>query len=414
MKTILSTWLFFALSCLTLQAQKTIYIPQELQDNDFTNPASQWSYSRMAETPNVVCFWERGFGPDLSKAPQLDGHPMTVDLSNLLSRLEYFYQVYRDMMRFTLPGSKADRYKMMVMLRYSLEGTAYGGCYDDSIGALWIAPNRVQDKRLNCMAHELGHSFQIQSSCDGLGHGIGGGFFEMASQWMLWTVNPEWPTDENYHWRAFIQDANLPFLALQNIYRSPYMLEYWSMRRGMTVIARLFRECRADEDAAQAYMRLYHLSNEDFAREAVDCYSRLLTFDFPGKHEVNRRYAGEFVNNKPLGCFGANVIRVMEPQSVGKKKTVVRVKFEGASPADGYAYRLVAVNDQAEATYGDIVTARKGKATLTLPDDAKNVYLVVTGYPLGTYEPTVTFPREGEAPQSSAPHTYAYKYTLLP
>ena len=43
---------------------------------------------------------------------------------------------------------------MMVMLDYSLEGTAYGGDYDGQIGALWIAPNRVQDVPLNCIAHE--------------------------------------------------------------------------------------------------------------------------------------------------------------------------------------------------------------------------------------------------------------------
>ncbi len=45
---------------------------------------------------------------------------------------------------------------MMVMINYSLEGTAYGGDYDGQIGALWITPNRVQDEKLNCIAHELG------------------------------------------------------------------------------------------------------------------------------------------------------------------------------------------------------------------------------------------------------------------
>ena len=385
MKTRLLTLALLALIGTSVYAQKgkQIYIPEELRQNDFNSPESKWSYARMAETPNVVCFWEKGFGPDLSKAPDLDGHPMTVDLQNLLSRVEHFYQVYRDMMRFTLPGSKADRYKMMVMLNYSLEGTAYGGCYDDSIGALWIAPNRVQDNRLNCIAHELGHSFQIQISCDGQGHGPGGGFFEMTSQWMLWNVNPEWPTDENYHWRAFIQDANLPFLAMQNIYRSPYMLEYWSMKHGLTVIADLFRQCRRHEDAAQTYMRMFGLSNEQFALEALDCYSRLLSFDFPGKHEVNKRYAGEFLNSKPLGTFGANSIEIKnETIKNGKAK----VSFVGDKDK-GYAYRLVALNDKAEATYGEICTKQKGTATLLVPADTRKVYLVVTAYPLSQYKP---------------------------
>jgi len=48
------------------------------------------------------------------------------------------------------------------------------------------------------------HSFQAQISCDGEGEAWGGcGFFEMTSQWMLWQVNPEWNTDEKYHWDAF-------------------------------------------------------------------------------------------------------------------------------------------------------------------------------------------------------------------
>ena len=378
-------------------AQKSIYIPQELQENDFNNPESKWSYSRMAETPNVVCFWEKGFGTDLAKAPDLEGHKMTVDLPNLLSRLEYFYQVYRDMMRFTLPDSKAERYKMMVMLNYSLEGTAYGGCYDDSIGALWIACNRVQDRRLNCIAHELGHSFQIQISCDGHGHGIGGGFFEMTSQWMLWNVNPEWPTDENYHWKAFIDKANLQFLDIENIYHSPYVLEYWSMKRGIDFIGELFRQCQRKEDAAQAYMRLFNLSNSQMARELVDCYSRLITFDFPGKHEMNKRYAGEFLNDKALHTFGANVQEIKNEELRVKNGRLV-VNFSG-DKSEGYAYRLVAVNDKAEATYGDIVTGHQGKASLALPSDAQHLYLVVTGYPLGKYK-------------SNDKKTYPYQWTL--
>lgn len=88
----------------------------------------------------------------------------------------------------------------MVMVNYSLEGTAYGGTYDDFIGALWVTPNRIQDQKLNCLAHELGHSFQLQIMADKTGEAWGGsGFFEMTSQWMLWRVNPDWLTDEKFH-----------------------------------------------------------------------------------------------------------------------------------------------------------------------------------------------------------------------
>ena len=387
---------------------KEIYIPSDLKDNDFTKPNSKWSFARCAYTDDVIIFWEKPFGSDLSKAPDLEGQNMKVNLPNLLTRIQSFYDFYKNDLKFIKPGSNADRYRMMVMLNYSLEGTAYGGDYDGVIGALWIAPNRVQDEKLNCIAHELGHSFQSMIACDKQGKGgMAGGFFEMTSQWMLWNVNPEWPTDENYHWKDFIKHANLRFLDGENIYHSPYLLEYWSMKHGLTVIADVFREGMRGEDPASTYMRMFSLSNEDFAKEAVDCYSRLLTFDFPGKHEMNKKYAGEFVNDKPLQVFGANVIKL--DNTKGKK--TVKVKFAGSNKEDGYAYRLVAVKNNAEAAYGDIMTGQKNTLKLTLPADTKDAYLVVTGYPLGEYEP-LTFHRPNGNEKPEEPHTYTYTYII--
>ena len=109
---------------------KEIYIPKDLQGMDLQNPESKWSYHRMCCTDNVVVFWEKGFGNDLTNPPQLEGHDMHVDLNNLTDKLEYFYTFFRDSLQFTKPGSKSDRYRMMVMINYSLEGTAYGGDYD--------------------------------------------------------------------------------------------------------------------------------------------------------------------------------------------------------------------------------------------------------------------------------------------
>lgn len=71
---------------------------------------------------------------------------MKFDLGNLQTQVERFYRFFRDTLKFSLPGSICDKYKMMVMVNYSLEGTAYGGTYDDFIGALWVTPNRIQDQ----------------------------------------------------------------------------------------------------------------------------------------------------------------------------------------------------------------------------------------------------------------------------
>ena len=69
----------------------------------------------------------------------LEGKPMGFNLANLRDRVQSFYTFFRDTLQFSLPGSKCDQYKMMVMVMYSLDGTAYGGTYDNFIGALWVA-----------------------------------------------------------------------------------------------------------------------------------------------------------------------------------------------------------------------------------------------------------------------------------
>ena len=391
-------------------AGKSIYIPKELQDNDFSNPNSKWCYKRSACTDDIIIFWERAFGDDLSKAPALEGKNMTVDLPNLLERIQSFYDFYKNDLKFILPGSNADKYRMMVMLSYSLEGTAYGGDYDNTIGALWIAPNRVQDKKLNCIAHELGHSFQSQVSCDKAGHGMaGGGIYEMCSQWMLFQVNPEWPTDENYHWNDFCKQANLRFLAGENIYHSCYVLEYWSQKRGLTVMADLWRAATREEDPAMTYMRMFNLTNRDFAIECCDCYSQLLTFDFKGKHEQNKKYAGQFVNDKDLYMFGANSIKL---DVAGKKKITLSFNGQNNPLEDAYAYRLVAVNANADATYSEISTEYKGKIKFNIPEDTKDVYLVVTGYPMGKYKPETFGHRRNQEEKKEEPTIYKYTYNV--
>ena len=128
---------------ITLSAQKQVFIPDTLKTVNLNDTSSQWCWQRSAQTENLVFFWEKGFGDDLLNPPPLDGKPMKFDLANLEERVESFYHYFRDTLQFTLPGSKADRYKMMVMVMYSHAGTAYGGTYANFIGALWVSSNRI-------------------------------------------------------------------------------------------------------------------------------------------------------------------------------------------------------------------------------------------------------------------------------
>ena len=67
--------------------EKSIYIPKDLRDMDLNDPESKWSFKRMVSTPDVALFWAKGFGNDITQAPDLDGHNMKVDLANLMGKL---------------------------------------------------------------------------------------------------------------------------------------------------------------------------------------------------------------------------------------------------------------------------------------------------------------------------------------
>ena len=106
-------------------AQKLIFVPDSLKPYNFNDDNARWCWRHSAQTQNIVYFWEKPFGDNTQNPPSLEGHPMKFDLGNLQTQVERFYHFFRDSLKFSLPGSKCDRYKMMVMVNYSLDGTAY-------------------------------------------------------------------------------------------------------------------------------------------------------------------------------------------------------------------------------------------------------------------------------------------------
>ena len=408
-----------AASMLNAAAQKTIYVPNDLQKMNLLCDSSTWSYARMTCTDNFAIMWQKGFGYDLSCPPSLEGKPMKVDIDNLKEKLESYYAFFRDSLQFTRKGSKAEKYRMMVMLNYSLEGTAYGGDYDGEIGALWLAPNRVQDKRLNCIAHELGHSFQSQIMCDGEGEAWGGcGFFEMTSQWMLWQVNPEWITDEKYHFDAFTKTSHKAYLHLENIYHSPYIIECWGEKHGKPFIAELYRQGKRGEDPVMTYKRLTGMTQAQFCDEMFRNVRRMVNMDFPRAWKETRPYTEKFSTKlrttasgwqrvEAANCpenYGFNVIKVDVP----KAGATAKVKFRGLTDAEGYniinkdaagwRYGLVGIDTEGNAVYGDVCSAKKGTATLKTSKNRplRSLYLVVMGAPARHWRNVDAWGQEGE------------------
>ncbi len=418
-------------------AQKQIYIPEDLRGMNLESDTSQWSFRRSVETRDLIFMWERGFGNDLQSPPQLDGHPMAFNLSVLTDRVQRFYDFFRDSLEFVKSeelrvkseeftssdttaaansslftlhssfNSLSDRYKMMVMVMYSLDGTAYGGTYDDTIGALWVAPNRIQDRTMNCMAHELGHSFQSQIVADGQGEAWGGtGFFEMASQWMLWQVNPWWLRDENYHFEAFRQLTHKAFLHLENIYHSPYVLQWWADLHGRGVIAELFRQGRRGEDPVMTYQRMHGLTQSQFCDEMLQGYQHLVNFDFRHAQQETRPYACTW--QTPLDTLRGGWLRPKNvPEAYGfniiplpaDRRLSVQVKGENLR------WALVGITPDGRSVYGQPQDAR-----LQSKEPLSRLFLVVMGAP--TRHRQLRMPTEHQPDPSDAPELFPYTFRI--
>jgi len=367
-------------------AQKKLYIPKDLQGMNLKADTSKWSLNRSIETDDLIFMWERGFGNDVSNPPQLKGHDMSFNLLNLRDRIQTFYHFFRDTLGFVTPNyqSKADQYKMMVMVNYSLDGTAYGGTYDNFIGALWVAPNRIQDTKMNCMAHELGHSFQAQIMADSIGQCWGGtGFFEMASQWMLWQVNPDWITDENYHFEAFKTLTHKAFLHMDNIYHSPYVLQWWSDLHGRQFIAELFRQGVIGEDPVMTYKRMNGLSQSAFCDEIFRGYQHLVNFDFTHAYKETRQYAATF-NTELETCsngwlrpkslpegYGFNAIKLDD--RVNLNSPVFHLHLRG----NQLRYGFVGITTNGESIYSDV----NATSFTSNGQPLKHLYLIIMGAP---------------------------------
>ena len=402
------------LSCTPLlHAQKKIYIPEDLRGMDLQADTSKWSFKRSVQTDDLIFMWERGFGNDVSNPPLLEGKPMSFNLGNLKNRVQSFYTFFRDTLAFSKPGSKCDQYKMMVMVNYSLDGTAYGGTYDNFIGALWVAPNRIQDEKMNCMAHELGHSFQLQIPADSVGDAWGGsGFFEMTSQWMLWQVNPDWLTDENYHFEAFKQLTHKAYLHLDNIYHSPYVIQWWSDLHGRKSIAELYRQGRIGEDPVMTYKRLYSLSQQQFCDEMFRGYQHLVNFDFKHARKETRRFACTF--NTELENNGSWLHPKDYPEEYGFNAILlddhVNLKaksFDLRLQGDNLRYGFVGITTDDEEIYSDINATR-----FTTPEGKtlRHLYLIVMGAPQQHYQ--IPMPTEENPEPKAELQQFPYQFRI--
>lgn len=218
---------------------------------------------------------------------------------------------------------------------------------------------------------------------------------------MLWQVYPEWMTFENYHLANYLKKTHYTFLHPQNMYHSPYVLEYWSEKHGKEFFGNLCRATQEGEDPVMTYKRLNGLSQEAFNDEMFDAVARQITWDLKRVEKVAARYANQHSTRlhatengwfrvDSANCpqnYGYNGIPLAVP-AAGKEVTV---DFKGIAGAKGYSdfntdkagwrYGFVAYTKDGKRVYGKVAREPNGKAKIRVPEGTQNLWLVVSGAP---------------------------------
>jgi hypothetical protein len=395
----------------TKPTEKQLYLPAEIfnvpKNNDFQNDTSKYCFKRMKESENVAIFWAKEYGDAPMANPNVR---QRFNVDEILNECERAYNFYVDDLKFIEKGrSITDRYKCLIFIIDSIEGTAFGGGEENKVGMFWAPAARMSKAPFGALAHELGHSFQYLLGADKAAldttQAEGGGgsysFVEMTSQYMLWQVYPEWMTFENYHLVDFMKQTNLAFLHEKNMYHSPYILEYWSNKHGIDFIGKMWRESKSGEDPVMTYKRLTAIDQCTFNNEQFDAARRFVTWDLKRVEQVAKKYANQhfsklnslgngwfqITENKCPQNYGYNAIKLTVP----KAGTVVELTFKGIAGAAGYRalhvdkagwrYGFVAVKENGDRVYGKMFADANGEVKFKVPQKTAHLWLVVSGAP---------------------------------
>jgi len=396
-----------------LFAQKEVYVPWSLRNNDFNNEMSDWSYTRSRETENFIVFWEKGFGNNLENATG----DYSVNVDAMLEIAERTFIVYADTLGFITRGqSTTDTYKVLIFLYYTTTWTANGSGQDDKVASLNVNPAAAREKVV--ISHEIGHCFQYLVHCDadvsgwmyGFGpDGSGGnGFWEQCANWQAFKVHPD-QQFVHYDFGNYLKNAHKHIIHETPRYANYFIQDYWCYKHGRDFIGRLWRGSQYPEDPVEAYKRLTGISQSKFNDEILEQAMLFTTWDIP----AIREYSKDFINARSqtslndagngfwqidesqcLENYGYNVIKLNPPIDA----EMVSVSFAGLAGTSGYRslhtnaggwrYGFVALLNDGRRVYSNIASVNvqnginpEGSLSFDCPANCSKLWLVVSGAP---------------------------------
>lgn len=392
-----------------------IYKPKEFAGMDYNNKDSKWAYARSRQSEHFIVFWGASYGkndPNASAVPEA----YRVDIDDLLAKAEQFYQLNITTLKFAerkMNRSNLDKYKMMIFVHYTTDWMAYGGGYDDTIGALWINPATCKPVGA-VIAHEIGHSFQYQVFADlkgghGFRYGFGGkngnGFWEQTAQWQAYQTYPD-QAFSGHDFTVYTENYYRHIHHEKYRYASYFIHWYWANKHGIDMIGRIWREALKPEDPVQAYMRITGINANQFNSEIYEAATRFVTWDLNSIREYGKNYIGKLTtkftrqSNGSLrvtydrcpGTTGYNVI----PLDLPVAGTKVTTSFKGLTNVPGFntvdptragwRYGYVALLKDGTRVYGEMAQGADNEVSFTVPVNCSNLWFVVTGAPT-VYEP---------------------------
>jgi hypothetical protein len=429
---ILSAFIYGAFCTVSAQntSHKELYIPKKVwmlpENNDYKDAKSDYNFEHMMTSENFAIFWHKEYGKDPMSNTEVTER---FNPEKMLSECERIYDVFVNQLKLVQSGnSLIDKYKILVFVFKGEEKTAFGGGEEDKIGIFWTPAVRVNKEPYGVLAHELGHSFQYLSHAD-TGKGPDGTIMEMSAQYMLWQVYQDWMTFENYHVLDYLKGTHYGFLHPYNMYHSPFVIEYWSQKRGKDFFGKLMRNSEQGEDAVFTYKRLNGLNQEQFNNEMFDASRRFITWDLPRIDVVAQPYANQHVtklqkleNNwygvDAANCpqnYGYNGIRLEIP----KPDTKLELHFKGTSgKADfaqvntekaGWRYGFAAQLKNGSRVYSKTFSKTNGKESFKVPQDCEHLWLVVMGAPSEHWKRP---DRWGDNPDKTPDEQWPYEFKL--
>ena len=400
MKRLLTTMAALLLVVVTMQAQKTMYVPDEWRyfnprdtllyaESDPENKYT-WSKSRSVESENVIVLWDKGYGSTL---PSKSATAYRVDEQDLLKKCEEFYDLEINKLGFVdAATTNLRKYKVMVLLNHTTEWVCFGGGYDFEVSALWLGPSACKPVG-HSVAHEVGHSFHYMCYSDHSGNNHNssatdntGFHLACGNGQAIWEQTAQWQAAQSYPAEMFNQSIgvfrrshNYAYSHEWHRYQS-YWMHYYLCQHydDITTVGQVWRQPMTGQAAGsatdfnQALMALKGLDAEALFHLYYDYAAHLATWDIEACRPYRDAYVGDFDYRCVLTDDGSyQVALASTPQSTGFNVVPLQVPEAGTTVTTHFtalrtASRL-ADGDPAEMLNGETQWGKTGRTAYIRP-----------------------------------------------